>query len=475
MPLCAYQDARLRSDETIVENAFIRDYMPFAPNSCVKVYLYGLMQCQSGVGESTPLAFAHALGMDEGDVRAAFDYWHEKGLVSVNTIPAYAVFYKSVRAALPLDETVYEYSEFNAQVQAIFSPRVPTPSELSIIYDWMDVFSIEQQAIPLLLEYARSHMKDIGKATIGQQIRYTDRIASHWAEDGIRTAEQAGEWVAAQQQHSSGMTALMRRMGMTRQPMKAEKKMYDGWLNQGFTPEAIIAAADKMTGAFSPSFKYLNTIIQELHNQGITDEQGINSNLDDELCREAITALGFKDRAPTANQMRQYRECIQQGFDHEHVLLACEIANSRGKRNMNDVSALLQYWKEMGLSGIRPIRKHEKRRTNALADMKEAFSRMGLEKRPAEADIQLYEKWANKGMSSELVLYAAECSHGAGTPYKYMQKLMDKWGEAGITGVGAARKHNAAKPAAAAASNPALAYEQRSYQEGELDYLIDEL
>ncbi|MDL2220682.1 hypothetical protein LJC55_03345 [Eubacteriales bacterium OttesenSCG-928-N14] len=50
MPMCAYATKQNKRDETFVENVFLRDYMPAASGSDIKVYLYGLMQCQSGVG-----------------------------------------------------------------------------------------------------------------------------------------------------------------------------------------------------------------------------------------------------------------------------------------------------------------------------------------------------------------------------------------------------------------------------------------
>ena len=46
MPLCSYQQAPDRNDRTVVENIFLREFMPAAPEGAVKAYLYGLMQCQ---------------------------------------------------------------------------------------------------------------------------------------------------------------------------------------------------------------------------------------------------------------------------------------------------------------------------------------------------------------------------------------------------------------------------------------------
>lgn len=476
MPLCAFQDARMRSDDTLVENAFIREFMPAAPERCVKVYLYGLMQCQSGMGESTPQAFARALGMKEEDVYEAFQYWRERGLVNISEHPAYAVLYNSARAALPRDGAVYQYAEFNDTVQNIFKPRVATPAELSRIYDWMDVFSIDEQAIPLLLEYGREKMKSVEQATVGGQIRYIDKIASQWAEEGVRTREQAEEWVQAQQQHSTGITAVMRKMGMHRAPTAGEKKMYQQWLKDGFTPEAVAAATERMTGAYNPSFKYLGEVLGDLLEQGATDEQAVQSGEREAMCREALTALGVrKHTGSSANQMKTYTDWLALAGAHEKVLLACEACNTRGTHSLREVTAMLERWQQKGFTSFKQIREYEARCTHILGRIQEMFTSMGLTRKPNTSDIDKYEQWLKKGMTDELMQYASECAFGASSPYIYMQRLLDIWQQEGVRSVGEARKNREQQSKAAPAKqNPALEYEQRTYKDGDLDFLFDE-
>ena len=75
MPLCSYQQAPDRNDRTVVENIFLREFMPAAPEGAVKAYLYGLMQCQQGTGAGSLSAFARAVALSETEVQDAFAYW----------------------------------------------------------------------------------------------------------------------------------------------------------------------------------------------------------------------------------------------------------------------------------------------------------------------------------------------------------------------------------------------------------------
>ena len=66
--------------DTEVENLFISEYMPSAPENAVKLYLLALMHAQQGLALDDAQA-AKKLGISIAAVADAWDYWREKGLV----------------------------------------------------------------------------------------------------------------------------------------------------------------------------------------------------------------------------------------------------------------------------------------------------------------------------------------------------------------------------------------------------------
>ena len=198
MPLCSYQQAPDRNDRTVVENIFLREFMPAAPEGAVKAYLYGLMQCQQGTGAGSLSAFARDVALSETEVQDAFAYWQEKGLVLVQTKPMFAVFYLDIHNALPQDAGVYADAAYNREIQALFAPKAIQPAELARVYDWTDVFLIDRSAVPLLIEYGQKKLKDLDKATARRQVSYIDKIARQWNQEGVRAQEDAKAWLAAQ-------------------------------------------------------------------------------------------------------------------------------------------------------------------------------------------------------------------------------------------------------------------------------------
>ena len=76
-------------------------------------------------------------------------------------------------------------------------------------------------------------------------------------------------------------------------------------------------------------------------------------------------------------------------------------------------------------------------------------------------------------MSAELILYAADLSREAATPFANMKKLITAWHDAGVATVAQAEKHKAEeekKPAAEKKSGLSKAHnhKKRSYSDAEL-------
>ena len=464
MPLCAYGDARMRAEKTQIENAFIRDFMPSASGDAVKVYLLGLMQCQNGMGESTLHAFAAALDLTERDVTDAFAYWEQCGLVRVTNNPSFSVLYQSARNALPPDTSLYTHSALHAQLQSLFLPAPVTPSELARMLEWTDVYRIQPEAVVLLINYGRSKMPNVEKATVSRQLRYIDKIARQWADEGVRTYEKAEAWLQAQQQHKSGLTALLNRLGMHRRPTAAEHKLYDKWLVMGFSDKAMLLAADRTVGIRNPSLDSVDNILQSLSRQGVQTPEQLMGENSEAQCKEALSALGLRHPTPGAGQLDTYRQWLASGYDHERILLACELCRQADKRSMRDVAQCLKRWEENGLADGKAIRAFENERNRAATLMDQAFECMGMRKRTQEADIEKYRTWNGQWkLSDELILFAAESAHGANSPYRMMKNLLEEWKDAGVRRVSEARKRMD-KPAGGK-TNPALGYSQRPSDE----------
>ena len=66
---------------TVVDNRFISELVPDAPENAVRVYLYGLMLAGGAV--SSPVSISDALKLSDAQVAEAFRYWEKCGIVRI--------------------------------------------------------------------------------------------------------------------------------------------------------------------------------------------------------------------------------------------------------------------------------------------------------------------------------------------------------------------------------------------------------
>ena len=69
MAFCKYSSESTLSSTTQVDNVFISQFLPNAPDVCVKVYLYGLYKCQDpNAFDNTLENFSSQLGLSPQDI-----------------------------------------------------------------------------------------------------------------------------------------------------------------------------------------------------------------------------------------------------------------------------------------------------------------------------------------------------------------------------------------------------------------------
>ncbi|MDD4832394.1 MAG: hypothetical protein PHI78_01835, partial [Clostridia bacterium] len=113
------------SSYTVVENAFITQFMPDAPPRYTEVYLYGLLLC-SRQNDNSLENICAALNLTPIDVKTAFTYWEELGLVSVIGADVFRVVYMPIKTSVSLLKKVKpeKYFDFNKKIQNVIIDRM---------------------------------------------------------------------------------------------------------------------------------------------------------------------------------------------------------------------------------------------------------------------------------------------------------------------------------------------------------------
>jgi len=328
---------------TPVQNLFIMEFMPKAPEGFVRVYLYGLMLCSCRGFETLDLP--GGLGISEEEALTAFLYWQEMGLVHILETEPLHVEYR-MTAAAPYKGGSRRYGSLIADLNKICKPRVFAPQELSKIYDWIEVFGMDQATAVMLVGRC---MEMKGPRV---SIQYMDKAARAWADEGILTADLAERRIMLEKELRSGAKAIYDRWRKSGRPTEDELELYRKWTEDwGMTHEEILAACPAMTAADKPTFAYLNGILETMRNGGGVHEYLSAQNAAEEIARQMYIRAGIQG-VPTRKEKESVFTWLNSWhMEAETALYAAELS-AGVSRPFAKAAKMMEAWHEKGITTL---------------------------------------------------------------------------------------------------------------------------
>lgn len=325
------------SNGVFVDNTFINRLMPQANGAYVKVYLYALMKAENGE-VCTRGDIADRLGMLESDVARAFAYWSEVGAIKTGQgsitftggqdLPAPSA--RSPQPAPAQPQNVYEHkpqtedlskrpdvgqaadaisenkqlSDMCAMAQEMLGKPL-TAQDMSTLYWFYDTLGLPTEVILMLLEYCVSKDK--------RNMKYIERVALSWHENGIRTMEQVTEYMKKEETRGGYLNVIRKLMCMDRPFSQSEEEYLYKWRDSCGMGEDMVALAYEycIIQISKVSFPYMDKIITRWH------ENGIHNVADAEQDNENFK----RSSAPQTKQPTGYRqpEVFRDKTDHEEL------------------------------------------------------------------------------------------------------------------------------------------------------------
>lgn len=297
-----------------VPRVFIDKYMADANGEFVKVYLF-LLRCMgsSASSDCSISAIADHFNYTEKDILRALKYWEKVGVLSielndrnqltgvcfkdltggvqhtaepavVELVPATveapvvaAVAEKPARAKkssttsankkreYTLDEVKaftnnHEVSELLFIIETYLKHPLNS-SEMNTVFFWYDGLKFSGELIEYLVEYCITN----GHSSL----RYMDKVALGWAENGIDSIEKAKEHVSIR---SKAYYSIMKAFGISGRNLADSEMVYvNKWSKEFAFDIEIIQEACKRTisATQKPSFEYADSILTNWHNQNV--------------------------------------------------------------------------------------------------------------------------------------------------------------------------------------------------------------
>ena len=362
------------SNDTIIPNKFIDEYMPEASGEFVKVYLYLLHNIQSHASDCSISKIADLFNHTEKDIIRAIKYWERQGLMSIDynpdktilgihfidfqnsdeeydissaapvsgnasvetlnsensksTIDPMAVKNSNSEAAkreFSLDE-IKEFCKDPEVAEMIFIIETYlkhplSSSDQNYVFYWLEELHFTPELIEYLVEYCISK----GHSSL----RYMDKVALSWAKEDITTVEQAKESAAI---HSKAYYAVIKALGISgRNLADSEAALVNKWSREfGFDIDLIQEACKRTISAtHQPSFEYTDSILTKWHDSKVRNLADV-SKLDENFSKNRkLTAQSSESKvAPKRTTTKRYKNFTERNLDVdklEKVLLTTSV------------------------------------------------------------------------------------------------------------------------------------------------------
>ena len=417
---------------TSVENVFIYEYMPSAPENYVKVYLYGLFLCNNSEFDKSIEDVADALNLTAKQVLECFSYWEDYGLVSIISENPFTVKYLPVFSAYrnkPKKYKAEKYADFTKGVQAFITSRMISTNEYSEYFNIMDVYSIKPEAMLMIVKYC----VDIKGGDIG--CAYISKVAKDFGKRGITTVDKVEKELSSYIVRTAEIQKILGALKLKRKPEIEDLNLLKKWSKElCFDFDAILFAAEKLKKG---SMEKLDAFLIELYS--------MKSFSKEEISEYAAKKQYVYDLAVRINRALSLyvevldpvvdtytKKWLSYGFDEETLLYVAGFCFKNGENTLIKMDELIEKLYAKGLIDLTSVSDYfEEIKTTDLF-IKKVLTTAGINRRPNDWDRNNLANWKNWNFSDEMILEAAALSSGKPSPIPYINGILSNWKREGI-------------------------------------------
>lgn len=283
-----------------VPGAVVDNYIKLASGSAVKVLLYILRNNGRDVSQSE---ISSALNINEDDVKDAFNFWEEVGLLGKNSVqqkntvtPATAEKPVSAQTTAASETQTPAASELKPQLQNSSASFQITPKEVERLressHEMKALFDMAQQALGNVINHTTirslvwqheylglkvdvilmllSYCAGIGKT----HTAYIEAIAVRWSQDGINTLDKAQDEIERMKKANTYTSKMMAAFGLKRQPTPNQLSFFNEWQQKGYSADLVACACERTADmGKTMTANYVNGILENWHKKGITTRE----------------------------------------------------------------------------------------------------------------------------------------------------------------------------------------------------------
>ena len=481
MALCSFSSALSMDNSTLIDNAFINEFMPSASGNAIKVYLYGLTLCSSPYSRDNEIdSMANILGITIDEIIDAFSYWQEMGIVQIITNNPISVQFLPVKMHSGRGKTQIKekYADFNKQAQSILSGRMIRPNEYNEYYNLIESYHFEPEALLMIIKYCVSLKNN------SINYPYILTVANSFEKDGIKTTEALEEKLLEQEQACSSLGQVLTALGIKREADLDERNLYIKWTKVfGFTQGVITSVAKtlKKRGGMHKLDELMSKYYeQKLFTMEEIEEFGKSKDKMYELAKLVTKNIGVYYQNLESVVETYILDWVNKGYDEDSLFLISKYCFKQSIRTLDGMNTIIQKFFKLGLVSVIAIDQYLDSVIATDNIIKEILDNIGLVRSVSAYDRDLYKTWTEIwNLNSEIITFASKSAKGKIQPIMYLNKLLSVFHTKNIHTIDEAKKEieefNKTNTHSTNTQNNQVYKSTREYSQSELNALFDSL
>lgn len=482
MSLCSYSSETHSGSFLVIENTFINNYLPIAPESCVKVYLYGLYLCSTPSSIENSLDnLMHTLSMSASEVRDAFEYWQGEGLVQIleNTstnelMIKYLPVHKKISSG---KKYANKYADFNGKIQTVISGRMLTPSEYHEYYTLLESFHIDEDA---LIEIAKYCVNLRGNSITHN---YITTVAKNFASLGYKSTEAVKERLNEHEEVNSDVVNILKQFkASTKHSTVEERNLYIKWTTElGFAHGVIKKIAKDIATKGGNIQKLDKTLISYYNSNLMTikeiEEYNETKSMYLEIAKEITRSLGTYYENLDVVIETYIIDWLRKGYERDTLKTIASFCFKHSTKTLEGMNNVILKFYKLGLVSKASINQYMEELVAADNKIQEILDSLNLLRSVNSYDRDTYHTWTNSWLfTDEIIKLVSTYSAGKSQPIQYMNKILASMYEAKINTLSEAEEYltNYGKQAPkdkTSKTKSSQDFEQREYNKQDLDAL----
>ena len=451
MSFCRFSPSYNTDNKILLDNIFIKEFLPKAPDLCVKAYILGLSKCANADdNENTLKYFAETLNVCEEDIVSLFKYWEDKGLVQVLSTDPIEVRYLPVHSTRGQVKKyqVDKYTDFNIQVQELFGKRLVMPNEFVEMYNLIENHHFEEKALIEIFKYCVD-MKGFNISP-----NYCLTVARDWERENIKTQTQVQAKIEELGIIDDKMGLILAAMGTKRKVQIEDKDLLNKWLSVfGFDMNVIIYIVKSIKNKKRHiDINVLDEYLTKYFEKKLMSVQEIENyeNEKENLYFIAIAVnkeLGIFYEDLTKEIDTYILPWINMGFDVETLKLVADNCFKSSIKTLEGFNSIINKLFKLGIVNTQAYMQYVNDNLALDEKIKQILLALNLSRNVNNLDRNFYRVWVEDwGFNLDVILYACELSKDKSNAMNYLNKVLSNWNGQGIKTLDKAKLQKVEQP-----------------------------